>query len=481
MTYTSIFFLLFVFFVGLLYFTFPSFLRCYILTVASLFFIVAAGGWSSFLYILGTVCLVWILSVFLPKAKYKKILYILGMAGVLILLFIFKYFNFCYSLFFTENEFSHFSVIAPIGIAFYSLQLISYLSDIYHGKIEPQKNIVKFVLFVIWFPHILQGPIERYGTMEKSLYEGKGFDWNRVTMGCQLLLWGIAKKLIIADRAYVIVSEVYSNTAKYGSIEIIFASVLYGFELFADFSGCVDISRGVSEIFGIEIAKNFEQPYLAISIKDFWRRWHISLSTWLRDYVYIPLGGNRKGKLRKNINLMTTFLVSGIWHGVGFQFLIWGGLHGVYQIIGELTYNIRSKIKSIFHINMESKVIYIITVAMTFIWVDLAWIFFRADSVPHALQLIRYIFIRFNPWVLFNGSLYNLGLDNKEFWLLLFAIIGMMLVDKLHEKGIEIRKTIAGYPIVSKWILYFMLIFGIIIFGKYGYGFNATDFIYMQF
>ena len=226
------------------------------------------------------------------------------------------------------------NIIAPIGLSFYTLQIYAYLYDVHKGKIDAELNPLKYLLFISFFPHIVQGPIARFGDLRRELFKHHEYDEEGIAKGFQLIVWGFFMKYMIADRAGVFVDEVFEKNRMYLGVFVLIAGILYSIQLYTDFLSCVCISRGVAESFGIRISDNFARPYLSTSIKDFWRRWHISLSSWLRDYVYIPLGGNRKGKLRKNLNLMLTFLVSGFWHGNGYNFLFWGGLHGVYQLGG---------------------------------------------------------------------------------------------------------------------------------------------------
>lgn len=237
------------------------------------------------------------------------------------------------------------SLIVPLGLSFYSLQLYAYLYDIYRGKIEAQRNPMKHLLFMSYFPQIVQGPIPRYGELGPQLFAPHGTKGGHVSRGAQLTVWGFFLKYMIAERAGVIVDAVFAHGEMYLGMYALVAGILYSIQLYTDFLGCVCMCRGVSEMFGIELADNFQRPYFAHSIRDFWRRWHISLSSWLRDYVYIPLGGSRHGKLRKYLNLIVTFVASGIWHGNGYRFVIWGLMHAVYQIVGELTAPLRARAK----------------------------------------------------------------------------------------------------------------------------------------
>ena len=285
---------------------------------------------------------------------------------------------------------------------------------------------------------------------------------------------------MIADKAGVVVNNIFDNYELYPGLYVVVGGVLYSIQLYTDFMACTTISKGVSEIFGIHLMDNFDHPYMAVSIKDFWRRWHQSLSTWLRDYVYIPLGGNRKGKLMKYINLLVTFFVSGIWHGADYNYIVWGLLHGVYQITGELTGKIKGKIYDKLRMPEEIAVRRWIQRAGTFIWVTLAWIIFRADQLGHAITMIKSIFTVYNPWILFDDSLLRLGLSWKEWCVLVLSVMLLVKVSKKQEE-VCIRDRILSQHIIVRWFIYVAAISVIWVFGTYGYGFDVKDFIYGGF
>ena len=372
------------------------------------------------------------------------------------------------------------SLIVPLGLSFYSLQIYSYLFDVYKERIKPQKNFFKYCLYVSYFPLIMQGPISRYEQLGEQLYEGHPFDPDRAAKGFQLVIWGFFLKYMIAEKAAVIVNTVFNNHEMYQGIFALAAGILYSIQLYADFLACVCMCRGVSEALGIDLAENFMQPYRARSIRDFWRRWHISLSSWLRDYVYIPLGGSRKGEVRKYINLLLTFLVSGIWHGNGFRFIAWGLLHAVYQILGDLLRPVNRAIKRILGIGKDTSLDIWIDRVVTFTLVMFAWIIFRANTLTDGLEMIKSIFTVRNTWVLFDDSLLALGLDWKEIMLMIISIQILFMTEARQEKMV-IRDRIMKEPLLGRWILYLAAIAVIIIFGTYGYGFDSSDFIYRGF
>lgn len=373
-----------------------------------------------------------------------------------------------------------FAWIFPVGISFYSLQIAAYLIDVYAGRINAQRNFLKYTLFVSFFPQIIQGPIPRYGQLEKQLFDGNKFDAKNIVKGYWLIVWGFFLKLMIADKAAIIVNNVFDNFRLYAGGYIFVAAVLYSIQLYTDFLSCVTLSRGVAQLFGITLVNNFNHPYFSMSIKEFWRKWHISLSSWLRDYVYIPLGGNRKGKSRKYVNLFITFVISGFWHGGSWKFLFWGMLHAVYQIAGNFTFRTREKLYEITGIKEGSLVKRGIKAIGTFFFVMIGWIIFRAERLKDGLFMIWSMVSRFNPWIFFDDSLFRLGLDWKECIVLFFSIVVLAAVsylqcrfnlrDKILEQSIFVQGAIC---LVAIWVIW--------IFGTYGFGFDARDFIYGGF
>ena len=285
---------------------------------------------------------------------------------------------------------------------------------------------------------------------------------------------------MIAEKAAVFVNAVFNRYEMYQGVFALIAGILYSIQLYADFLACVCMCRGLSEALGIELAENFKQPYLSRSIQEFWRKWHMSLSSWLRDYVYIPLGGSRKGKMKKYVNLILTFLVSGAWHGNGYRFVLWGLLHAVYQILGDVLRPVNKRIKRLIGIRPDSVLEIYIDRGVTFFLVMLGWIVFRAHSIKASLIMIRSIFTVHNWWVLFDDSLLSLGLDWRNFVILLLSIHIMFKAEATQQRTV-IRDRIMRQPLIFRWILYLAAIAVIIIFGTYGFGYNASDFIYKGF
>lgn len=372
-------------------------------------------------------------------------------------------------------------VLLPVGISFYIFQALSYTVDVYRGNVKVEKNLLKYMVFVSFFPQLVAGPIERSSRLLEQFYEKHSFDFERVCRGLMIMLWGFFQKLVVADRLAVLVNQVFLYNSYYSGIEIIVAVMFFAVQIYCDFAGYSNIAIGASQVMGFELMENFRQPYLANSVSDFWRRWHISLTSWFRDYLYIPLGGNRKGKLAKYRNIMIVFLTSGLWHGANWTYVVWGGLNGLFQVIADLTKKPRQKLKAFFKIRQESGSWRILSTVITFILVDFTWIFFRADSMADALQIISRIFSQFNPWVLVDGTLYTLGLSQVDFWIGILSIAVLLTVDIVHERGVKIRSWVLQQNLWFRWSIYLGAIFFILIFGFYGPNYDASQFIYFQF
>ena len=372
------------------------------------------------------------------------------------------------------------SILAPMGISFYTLQVIAYCVDVYKGKAEAQSNFFKYLLFVSFFPQILQGPIPRYNQLKEQLFEGHTFDYKTVKFGFQLILWGMFLKMVIADRAAIFVNAVFPEYHLYEGTVLAVAAVLYSIQLYTDFLGCVCIAMGAAEVYGIKLQTNFERPYMAVSIKDFWRRWHISLSSWLRDYVYIPLGGNRKGKLRRYINLMLTFLVSGIWHGSGLQYIFWGLMQGGYQVAGEILQPVRKKVRNVLKIDENSGFYVLWQRACTFVLITSSWVIFRSANLRAGLSMLKRIVTDITPWVLFDGTLYEFGIEARSFMALILCIVLVMVIEHFQEKG-NIREMLSQQHIIVRWSIYLGAIALVAVLGVYGPGYSATQFLYGQF
>jgi len=480
MTFVSFNFYIFLAVAVILYYVLPLKFRWYVLLAGSIFFYLCVSEFSiaKLGIILGTALVSWVFSILQTKAEKQKTLWlVLSIVITAVPFLLIKELPFINSQLYREDPVW---LIVPVGIAFYSLQLISYSVDVYKGKIQAEKNPLKFILFATFFPQIIQGPIPRYEQLAPQLTAGHKFDEQKFMNGFMLILWGFFLKLCIADKAGVFVNNVFDNYPAYKGTFALIAGILYSLQLYADFLACTSLAQGIAGLFGIELTHNFKRPYLASSVKDFWRRWHISLSTWLKDYIYIPLGGNRKGKALKYLFLVITFAVSGIWHGSGYKFIVWGLMHAGYEIIGELLSPVNNFLNKLFR--MDKHVIFhrVIKAIWTFILITFAWIIFRADTLSSGFGMIKSIFTTRNPWVL-SGDIFGLGLDIKEFIVLALCLLVLLAVGICQEKGIHFRDKILSFNIVARWVIFIAVIVFVVIFGTYGYGFDAQAFIYGGF
>jgi len=378
-----------------------------------------------------------------------------------------------------------FDILLPVGISFYTFQALGYTIDVYRGKVEAEKNLLRYALFVSFFPQLVAGPIERSGNLIAQLNHVEDIRlWNyeRITGGAVLMLWGLFQKMVIADRAAFFVDTVYNGYWRYGSIELILATVLFAVQIYCDFASYSLIAVGAARVMGIRLMENFDTPYFARSVKEFWRRWHVSLSSWFRDYLYIPLGGSRCSKLCCYRNIMITFLVSGLWHGASWSFVVWGGLHGAYQVIGDRLRPVKMRIEDRLKIKRDCFSYKLGQVLTTFGLVNVAWVFFRAASLKEAFFILGRIVTGWNPWVLSDQSLYQLGLDVTEVHILAVSLLALFLVDQMKYKtGKTLDLFLREQLLWFRWLVLFTLLFGIIIYGIYGPAFSAAAFIYFQF
>lgn len=501
MPVTSFEYIVFTIAAALVYFVIPRKVRIYWLLAASLLFY---GLWS----IPGAILLVvsslgtYVIGILCQgnsdgaadekNDRRRKRILTLGILLLAAELFVYKYLNFVQSQVNVLLDaakagfrFSPVSLIMPVGISFYVFQSIGYMVDVYRGKVRPERNVARFLLFITFFPKIVQGPIERADGFLKQIGEletRSRFDYKRVAGGLILALWGFFLKLVIADRVAIFVDGVFRNYYLFGTVELALGAIGYAIQIYCDFAGYSLIAVGVGRIFGFELIQNFDCPYFAMSTREFWRRWHISLSTWFRDYVYIPLGGSRCSAWRKRLNIMVVMLVSGIWHGAGWNFVAWGLIHGVYQVAGDLFSAPLDRLKRRLGVRTDSASYALGRMIVTALLVTLAWVFFRAESVGVALDYLRRMACRFNPWVLFDGSLLALGLNGGELNLLVVALVMLAAVDVLgYIHGKRIDALLENQTLWFRWGVIILLFTMIWVYGQYGMGFSAANFIYQSF
>lgn len=459
-----------------MFFSAPLKFRWLILLGCSYFFY---GYWNVkyLLLILITTLTTYLLAILITETRHiskrKKIL-----LSVCIINFgflaVFKYANFFSSsinsvinLFQIDYQLPFLNILLPVGISFYTFQAIGYILDVYKGDIAAERNLGIFALYITFFPQLVAGPIERSRNLLPQFRTNLKFDYNKIINGLILMTWGFFQKLVIADRLAIYVNSIFSNPASFNSLQIIIASYFFSFQIYCDFAGYSNIAIGTAKIFGIDLMSNFNRPYFAKSVQEFWRRWHISLSTWFRDYLYIPLGGNRVSSKRMLINIMIVFVLCGLWHGAAWTFVVWGGVHGLLLSINIIVNKMFKS--SAFY----AKIPNYIKIFVTFNVITFAWIIFRAPSIDQAFYIISRIF----SWDIDNLHLFkNINTGSYEFFLSIFSILFLITIEKLHGETV-FNEFLLKKKRFIRWGVSYFLVFTILLFGIY----NLTEFIYFQF
>ena len=498
MLFNSFDFLLFFPLVCLLYFLIPEKLKNYWLLAASYYFYMCWNAKYALLLLFSTaatflsgLAMEQIKTQVQDKAKerrYKNVVVAVCFTVNIGILFFFKYCNYCMvllgrllSVVGIGLSVPAFDIILPVGISFYTFQALSYTMDVYRGEIYAEKNFFRYALFVSFFPQLVAGPIERSKNLLRQLAVPKKFDFDAAKKGLLLMLWGYFMKLVLADRIAIFVDSVYTEGLPYGGWYLIVATVLFAFQIYCDFAGYSTIAIGAAKILNIRLMENFDAPYLSTSVAEFWRHWHISLTSWFKDYLYIPLGGSRKGTARKYLNKMIVFLVSGLWHGANLTFVVWGGLNGAFQVIGEMLQPVRDRLVRALNIDRRCVSHRLLKLLVTFALVDFTWIFFRAENISQGIEIVRSIFTASNPWVLFDESLCALCIDGKNFRLMLLCIGVLLGADCAKKRGIRISDVICRQSAVFQMLFIVAAICFILVFGAWGPDFNQAAFIYFQF
>lgn len=488
MLFNSTHFLFFFPIVVFLYFLLSPKYRWILLLAASYYFYMSWNPTYLILILTSTV-ITYLSGIFIynTNSKRKKKTYLIGsLLSNLSILFMFKYFNFTvesiniiFSFMKFNSQIPNLRFLLPVGISFYTFQALSYSMDVYRGKIAAEKHFGIYALYVSFFPQLVAGPIERSDRLLPQFKKTFLFDYDRITSGLKLMLWGYFKKLVIAERLAIVVNTVYNNVYDYSGLNLIISTIFFGFQIYCDFSAYSDIARGAAQVFGYELMENFNRPYFSKSIGEFWKRWHISLSSWFRDYLYIPLGGNRVKKTRYYLNIIITFLVSGFWHGASWNFIIWGFLHGFYLIIGDVTYDFRGKLLFKTHIMKYPVLVKALKIFIVFLLVNFAWIFFRANTVSEAIYIVTNLFNFEENLFTFSAlqtSLKKLHITKIEFLITSSSIVLLEVIHLIQRTG-SIRDKIKSKPIIARWFMYYIIVFFILLFGKFG----NNQFIYFQF
>lgn len=485
MNFNSLEYILFLPVTVVLYFILPKRIKNPMLLLASYFFYMCWEPKYALLMLFSTAA-TYLCSILIDKKALnkRKLWLVLCLLVNLSILFFFKYYNFTANsissllgIFGSSAAVPTLNILLPVGISFYTFQALGYTMDVYRGAVPCEKNFIDYALFVSFFPQLVAGPIERTGNIVPQLKAAHKFSFANLRDGSTLILWGLMKKMVIADNLAVIVNNGYNNPTAYTGTQLMFATFCFAFQIYCDFSAYSDIARGSAKWIDIELCRNFNCPYIADSIKDFWRRWHISLSTWFKDYLYFPLGGSRVNKGRQIFNVMTVFFVSGIWHGAAFTYIIWGLLHGIYQAVGILLTPLREKLIYRF-IPKNNPFIKALRIFITFCLVCFAWILFRANSLSDAVYIIGKIISA--PF----GGIFPLAFGAMGLSRPTLTAVGICTAVLFIVDVINLQKPVAkllGQTVFLKYAVFFILIICIFVFGYYGSGFDPQAFVYFQF
>lgn len=481
MLFNSFAFAVFLPIVFVLYWVMPHKGRWILMLVASYYFYMSWNAKYVFL-ILFTTIISYVAAILLEKTERirSKKWILFGTAVVCLgVLFFFKYFNFVsesvtavFRLFAIQMNPVVLNLLLPVGISFYTFQTLSYVIDVYKGDVKAEHHFGYYATFISFFPQLVAGPIERTNNLLPQIKAQHKFNYDQATYGLKLMAWGYFKKIVIADTLSQFVSKVYDEPQGFTGFALILATVFFTLQIYCDFSGYSDIAIGAAKLLGINLMTNFKSPYFSQSIKEFWSRWHISLSTWFRDYVYIPLGGSRVGKIRHAVNLLITFLVSGLWHGSNWTFVVWGGIHGLGQVI-ENAIVPKNVLKE------KSKgCMWIIRVLFVFVFVSFAWIFFVSNSLGDAMYVVGHMFIGIiSPISYLYDGISNIGLQNRDLVFLMVSLVLLMYFDYASLK-MDVIEKISNYKVLTRWLIYVCLIVWMIMNIPVT---NQVEFIYFQF
>lgn len=491
MLFNSIEFLIFFPLVTLCYFILPYRFRWLLLLLASCYFYMAFV--PIYMLILGfTIVVDYYAGIWIEAAegKRRKSFLTLSLIANIGVLAVFKYYNFIntnvtwlLSGFALSNPIPFLKILLPIGLSFHTFQAMSYTIEVYRGKQKAERHFGIYALYVMFYPQLVAGPIERPQNVLHQFYGKYDFDYQRVTDGLKLMAWGMFKKVVIADRAALFVNAVYDHPFDKTGFPLIISTIFFSFQIFCDFSGYSDIALGTAQVMGFDLMKNFDRPYFSKTMSEFWRRWHISLSTWFRDYLYISLGGNRVSKWRKEYNLFIVFLVSGIWHGASWNFVIWGAIHGFYLVFANLTSTFRTTVIKVLNLEKIKFLYQLLQVASVFVLASFAWIFFRATDFKSAYYIVSHLFTHVGQQLsqVKNSNFIQqnimLGQGSSNFFILVLTLVLMETVHYL-QRGRSLRDTIRQQPTWLRWSLYYGIILMILLFGVFD---SPAQFIYFQF
>lgn len=483
MTFISIEFLLFFAIIVFTYYLIPHRLRWILLLVASyVFYAILSIQFIPLLF--ASTAFTFFTGIIIEKQetrKQKKKVMLVGISVLLFFLGWFKYFNFVNDSLRAIAKYMDWNytvpyqeIVLPLAISFYTFQAVSYLVDIYYGKQKAERHYGYFSIFFAFFPQLVAGPIERAKKLLPQFKVEHSLNYENLNYGMKRIAWGFFKKTLIADRLAPIVSSVFDSPNPTGS-QIVLATILFSIQLFADFSACSDIAIGCARILGINLTENFKQPHFAVSISDFWSRWHITLSTWLRDYIFVPLCKGKKKRSEIYLAIVITFLVSGIWHGAAWNFVLWGLIHGFYRVFGDYTKHSREKIASFIQLDRSPELHKWVKIAITFLLVCFSRVFFRSDSVTHAFENAK-LFLTISSWkplgIIKAFEIFSL-LDLVIF---IFFFIIVQLFQYIERKNVSTWELLTQRSIFARFAFYIFIIFSVLIFGDSGKGFVYGEF-----
>jgi D-alanyl-lipoteichoic acid acyltransferase DltB (MBOAT superfamily) len=470
--------------VAAIFFLLPHRFRWFHLLLASCYFY-AVWRPAYILIVLFTTTIDYVAAIGMEGATgtaWKRTLLFVALCGNCGILFVFKYFDFMVQNVATllgslgfDAPHPTLGLLLPLGISFHTFQAMSYAVDVYRGRIRAERHLGIYFLFVIFFPQLVAGPIERAGHMLPQLRAVQTFDIARVVSGLKLMGWGLWKKVVIADRLAPFVDAVYSHPRDLRGWPLALATVAFAYQIYCDFSGYSDIALGSAEVLGFRLTTNFRAPYSATDTSDFWRRWHISLSSWFRDYVYIPLGGNRVSRPRQSFNVLVTFLLSGLWHGASWTFVAWGAVNGLYVIASSWTASLRAKLGALLRYERCPTVVGIAKRWTTFGLTCIAWVFFRARTFEDAAWVLAHSGDATDaaPSSIFSGPASSL-----EAWVVIASILVLEIGHVLQEASPEtMRVRLSRRPVWVRFAVYYLVGFSLLFFGK----FESRQFIYFQF
>jgi alginate O-acetyltransferase complex protein AlgI len=503
MLFNSVSFLIFFPIVTTIYFLLPQKFRwIHLLTSSCFFYMLFIPAYIIILFI--TISIDYLAGIYIERSEGKKRKYflIISIVSTCLVLFFFKYFNFFNDNFRAIAGFLHLNypipilnIILPIGLSFHTFQSLSYVIEVYRGNQKTEKHFGIYALYVMFYPQLVAGPIERPQNLLHQFYEKHKFDYERVIDGLKLMLWGFFKKIVIADRLAIVVNQIYNDPHQYEGVQLIVATIFFAFQIYCDFSGYSDIAIGSAKVMGFNLMINFRKPYFSQSVSEFWKKWHISLTTWFRDYLFFPLSFAISWRIRKErvltiksdlfiyiVASAITWFITGLWHGANWTFVIWGGLNGFFLVLESLLYKNSNDpnilIKSRYQVKKLFKIV------ITFCLISVGWVFFRAANLNDSFYILTHLFSGIKDFILnisdlgyISGVLSSFGVNRFEFFLSFF-FIGFLILTELINYDLSFFERIKAFPVYFRWIVYYFVIGILVFFGT----FNSTQqFIYFQF